>query len=134
MRAISVFSDWPFAAYYDDLQGGREGWTPKVNILKKDDAYRVIAQVPGVKKEDLTVEVKDGTLTISARYAREKEEGYETIHQEISDSAEFRRSFRLDADRVETDSVNAHLENGVLEITLPLKDSVKPKQIEVRVE
>jgi HSP20 family protein len=87
----------------------------------KDNAY-VRAELPGVKREDLKVETADGALTITAT-RREK-------NGEREEAAAFTRSVSLPAD-VELEKVAATYENGVLTVTLPKREALKPRQITI---
>ena len=90
----------------------------------KDNAY-VRAELPGVSREDINVEVVDGYLTIEA--ARKSKEG------EREESFRFSRSVSL-PDSVRADGVAAAYENGVLTVTLPKKEEAKPRKITVAVK
>lgn len=90
----------------------------------KDNAY-VRAELPGVKREDINVETVDGNLTISAS-RKQTVEGSE-------ESFSFSRSVSLPAD-VQADKVTAAYENGVLTVTLPKREELKPKKVTVSVK
>lgn len=90
----------------------------------KDNAY-VRAELPGLKREDISVEVVDGALTIEA--ARETKEG------ERAESFRFSRSIAL-PDTVRADGVSAAYEHGVLTVTLPKREEAKPRKITVAVQ
>jgi HSP20 family protein len=88
----------------------------------KDNAY-VRAELPGVKREDLKVETADGALTISA--SRKQKDGENETAVALS------RSVSLPAD-VQVDKVTAAYENGVLTVTLPKAEALRPRQIEIK--
>jgi HSP20 family protein len=87
----------------------------------KDNAY-VRAELPGVKREDLKVETADGTLTITA--TRQAKNG------EKEESFSLTRAVALPAD-VEAEKVTATYENGVLTVTLPKREALKPRQVAI---
>src|SRR4051812_38833794 len=89
----------------------------------KDNTY-VRAELPGVNREDISVETVDDTLTISA--SRKTKEG------ENAAAASFRRSINI-PDSVQSEKVTAVYENGVLTVTLPKKEEAKPRKINVSV-
>ena len=92
----------------------------------KDNAY-VRAELPGLNRDDINVEMADGTLTIAASRKTAASEG------NAEDSFSFTRSVTI-ADEVQTDKVSAAYENGVLTVTLPKREEVKPKKVAVAVK
>jgi HSP20 family protein len=107
-------------------------WNPAVDVLESKDSYLIRAELPGMKKEDIKVEVKDGTLTLSGETKSEKPaEGVEYRHVERVD-AKFWRSFSL-PETVKQDGIEATYQDGVLEIRVPKAEEAKPRQIEVSV-
>jgi HSP20 family protein len=89
----------------------------------------VVADLPGVKKEDLNIEVEDNILTIQAR-AHHEMEG-EPIYREL-DLVNFFRQFQL-SNQVDTTKISAEFRSGVLKLTLPGAEQAKPKQFSVQV-
>lgn len=104
---------------------------PQIEIRRNDSEYRILAQLPGLKKEDVQVEVENGELKLSGKYSAEEKTEHKTVHSEIRRYAEFRRNLRIDQDRFDLDRVSAKMENGVLEVTLPLRAGVKARQIQI---
>jgi HSP20 family protein len=89
----------------------------------KDSAY-VRAELPGVQREDINVEIADGDLVITA--ARKVKNG------DQEESFSFRRSLTLPED-VHADKVSANYENGVLTVTLPKREETKPRKVAIQV-
>jgi HSP20 family protein len=107
-------------------------WYPAVDVLEGKDAYLIRAELPGMKKEDIKVEAKDGTLVLSGERKSEKPaEGVEYRHVERV-SQKFWRSFSL-PDTVKHDGIEASYRDGVLEIRVPKAEEAKPRQIEISV-
>lgn len=106
---------------------------PAIDVSENDNEYRIKAEIPGVRKEDLNVSVQDGVLTINAESKYEEEEKKEgrIIRQERR-YGRFVRSMRLGKD-VDASSVKADYKDGVLEIVLPKVEEVKPKKIDVAI-
>lgn len=105
---------------------------PAADVLESKDAYLIRAELPGMKKEDINVEVKDGALSISGeRKAEQPAEGVEYRHVERL-AAKFRRSFSL-PETVKHDGIEAAYKDGVLEIRVPKAEEAKPRQIEISV-
>lgn len=93
--------------------------TPESHVFKAD--------LPGVKKEEVKVEVEDGNvLKISGQRAREKEEKNDTWHRVERSSGQFSRMFRL-PENAKVDQVKASMENGVLTVTVPKSEAPKPQ-------
>lgn len=99
----------------------------KLDITEDDKAYHVKAELPGVKKEDIAVEIDGNQVSLAAEVKREteKKEGESVVHSERYYGRQY-RSFTLDKD-IKRDKVEAKFDNGILELTLP-KDGGKPAQ------
>jgi HSP20 family protein len=129
----SVFNDL-FDGNFDRSQGqpSKSTWYPAVDVLESKDSYLVRAELPGMKKEDIQVEVKEGTLTISGESKYEKPaEGVEYCHVERV-AAKFWRSFSL-PEIAKQDGIEAAYKDGILEIRVPKAEEAKPRQIEISV-
>jgi len=113
------------------LMGGT--WTPLVDIYETKKNIVIKAEVPGVKEEDINIEVNENTLTLKGERKLEKgikEENYHCIERTYG---HFSRSFTL-PNTVQQDKIRARLNDGVLEIVLPKTEAAKPRQIKVTVE
>jgi HSP20 family protein len=107
-------------------------WYPAVDVLESKDSYLIRAELPGMKREDIKVEVKDGALVLTGERPAEKPaEGVEYRHVERV-NAKFWRSFSL-PETVKQDGIEATYKDGVLEIRVPKTEQAKPRQIEVTV-
>ena len=106
-------------------------WVPAVDIRETDNALLVQAELPGIDKKDVKLEVKDSVLTISGERHYEKDVKEENAHRIERSYGKFVRSFSLPTN-VDTDKVDAFMNNGILEVRLPKKESAKPKAITVR--
>ena len=89
-----------------------------VEVRDKKDEYDVRAELPGVKKEDLDIEINDNYLTISATKSEEKNEEEKTYKKSEFSYGEFSRTLYLPQD-VDTDKIDAKLEHGVLKLVIP---------------
>jgi HSP20 family protein len=107
---------------------------PRVDIIEEKDSFKILADMPGMKKDDINVEIKEGVLAISGEKKEEKvtKEKNRYYHLERNYGS-FRREFALPS-YVDSEHVEAKYSNGVLELTLKKKETAKPKQIEVKVE
>jgi HSP20 family protein len=107
-------------------------WYPAVDVLEGKDAYLIRAELPGMKREDIKVEVKDGALVLSGERKSEKPaEGVEYRHVERV-AAKFWRSFSL-PETAKQDGIEATYKEGILEIRVPKAEEAKPRQIEISV-
>ncbi|MFQ5344807.1 MAG: Hsp20/alpha crystallin family protein [Mariprofundus sp.] len=107
-----------------------EQWAPRVDIRETDDALLVQAELPGIDKKDIHLEVKDGVLTLSGERRYEKDVKEENVHRVERAYGRFSRSFSLPTN-VDADKVNASMKDGVLKVRLPKRESAKPKAIAI---
>jgi HSP20 family protein len=114
---------------FDDASAG-EAWAPAIDVVRDDGKITVRADVPGVKPEEIEIEVDDDVLTISGRHEEEKEEKKENYLRRERRVGSFSRSIRLPAG-VASDDIEATCEDGKLEVTIPApkreRDVVKIK-------
>jgi HSP20 family protein len=113
------------------LTGGM--WTPAVDIYETDGTVVVKAELPGVQKDQVGVEVKDGILTLRGERKYEKEVKEENFHRIERSYGTFQRAFSLPT-TVDQEKISATMKDGVLEVTLPKKEAAKPKQISVAIK
>ncbi len=115
------------------MQSGSAKGYPVVDVLESKDVYLIRAELPGMKREDFNLEVKDGTLTLSGERKSEKlAEGVEYRHVERV-NAKFWRSFNL-PEAVKQEAIDATYKDGVLEVRIPKAEELKPRQIEINVQ
>ncbi|WP_136808959.1 Hsp20/alpha crystallin family protein [Desulfosediminicola flagellatus] len=115
---------------YGEGSGSRvAGGFPKTNMYDNGDSFQVIAEVPGVNKEDLSIKVQGNYLELSGTRQSDAPEGF-TIHRVERDQSTFSRSFTLAAD-VDADKIEAVLKDGLLTLVLPKAESAKPKQVTI---
>lgn len=106
-------------------------WVPAVDVRETDDALLVQAELPGMEKKDITVEVKDGVLKISGERRYEKDVKEENTHRIERAYGSFSRSFYLPRN-VDGNAVEATLKDGVLDVRLPKLESATTKAIEIK--
>lgn len=118
-----------FGRYSDGLSRSRE--FPPFNVWEDDETLFVEAELPGIEMDDLEIYVTGGNLlSVSGeRKQPEREEG--AWHRQERAFGKFRRTFDLPSD-VDSESVSATLNNGVLTLTLPKREEVKPRRIKVK--
>lgn len=108
-------------------------WIPSVDIKEETDRFIVHADIPGVKPEDIEVHMEAGILTVKGEKKTEvktEKEGYRRIERS---NGSFYRRFSL-PDSADSEAISAKCKHGVLEITIPKREAVKPKRIDVLAE
>lgn len=108
-----------------------ETWTMPLDVIREDDKMVVKASVPGIKKEEIKVGIEDNVLTIRGETKETKEEQRGDYMMRERCTGSFYRSVRL-PDSADADRAESSLEDGVLTVEIPMKESAKPKQIEVK--
>jgi HSP20 family protein len=112
----------------------REGiWQPLVDIFENDEAVVIRAELPGVEQEAIEVKIEGATLTIRGERKQDAEVRKENYHRIERYYGPFQRSFLL-PQTIDQEKVKAACDKGVLTITLPKRELVKPKQITVEVK
>ena len=130
---LSRLLDFNFPKPFARTGNGETLWAPAVDIADEKDNIIVKADIPGMKKDDIEVNVENDVLTIKGEKKEEKEvKGKDYVRSERYYGA-FHRSFSLPTS-VDASKVNANYKDGVLEITLPKKEGAKPKQIKVDIK
>jgi len=120
---------------FEDVLGGvREAgevggtWSPVVDIYETEKGFIVKAELPEVKQPDITIKVEDHTLTIEGeRKPQRVIEGYHRVERAYG---RFTRSFLLPSS-IDQNAIKANLKDGVLEIVLPKREEIVPRQIEI---
>ncbi len=103
-----------------------------VDLLETPDAYVLKAALPGMKPEDIAIDATAGMITIKGEYKEEKETKAENFLRKELRTGAFHRAFELPLS-IEPAKVDAKFKDGMLEVTLPKAEIVKPKQIKVKV-
>ncbi len=107
-------------------------WTPGIDLYEDKDNLYVKAELPGMKREEIEVSLREGTLSISGERKSETKFDEAEVHRAERFFGRFQRSVTLPMP-VATDKVKAQYKDGVLSITLPKTEEAKPKHIDVRV-
>ena len=106
---------------------------PKVNVYEYDDKVGIIAEIPGLQKKDLNVEVEEGVLTISGdKHGVEADEGAKVLRRELKHSS-FKRSFTL-GDLLDGENISANFKDGLLSIEIPKIEPTLPKKNIVKIK
>ena len=105
---------------------------PKVNVYEYDDKVGIVAEIPGLDKKQLTIEVEDGVLTIAGdKHGVHEEDGAKVIRRELKSSS-FKRQFEL-GELLDGDAISANFKDGVLSVSVPKVEPTKPKKHTVKI-
>ena len=127
-----LFTDFPLL--FDDAfsknffeRQNRMFNVPAVNIKETDKSFELDLAVPGMDKKDFKIELKDGSITISAKHENKVEETNEKERYSRREFCyqSFSRSFVLAEDLVDTEGINAKYENGILNVSIPKKSNTQ---------
>ena len=105
---------------------------PPVDIYEDADGITLLADMPGVSREHLNLQVDSDTLTVEGEASIDMPEGMEALYADVR-STRYRRSFALSSE-LETAGIDASLKDGVLRVRIPKHAEVRPRKIEVRVD
>ena len=114
---------------YFGLSTTSPGTFPSVNLFQDGDDTVLVAEVPGMKKDEIQVQIKDNLITISGERETKYPENA-SIHRVERHDFKFNRTMKLPG-RVDIDQVKADFENGILKIVMPRAESDKPKMIDI---
>jgi len=125
---------------FDSFFGRREGaaaggyetrrWVPPMDLVETEDSLVLRADLPGIDRDDIEIEVKEGILTVSGERRAQHEDKREGYHRVERSFGRFSRSLELPKG-VEADSVSASFDKGVLEVRMPKPAERKPTRIEI---
>ncbi len=115
----------------DDI--GLVRWAPRVDIVEEKDAFELAADLPGLTKDDIKIEIHDNVLTLRGEKKLEEEKKDKNYRLAERYYGEFVRTFTL-PENVNKDGIEAQFQDGVLKVGIPKIEKAKPKQIEVKVK
>ena len=111
----------------------RGTWVPSINILERQDAMVVTADLPGLRAEDVDVTVEEGTLSIRGERNLEEAAEGETYHRVERLYGSFERTFTL-PNSIDVEKIEARFSNGEMILTLPKREESKPRSVKIKVE
>jgi HSP20 family protein len=126
-----LFDDFFGSTLRKNGDGAPQGvWSPAVNVREDENNYYVEAEVPGMNKDDLQIEVENNVLSLRGERRFEKKDDKENYHFVERSYGNFYRSFALPKN-VDGEKIQAEYKDGVLHITLPKRPEVKPKKVSI---
>ncbi len=114
-------------------EGSLVAFIPSVNTREDDNAYYVEVDLPGVKKEDIDIDVEDNVLTISGERKFNKEEKENDYYRIESQYGKFSRSFSL-PEKVDVDKIHAESKDGILEVVVPKLKEAQKKSKKIKIK
>jgi HSP20 family protein len=129
-RLNRLFDDSLFPTDWSKEDAAMGIWSPAVDLFEKNDHLVIKAELPGIEKKDISVDMKDGVLTLKGERKHENEVQDGNFYRREMSYGKFQRSFRLPGD-VDPEKITAQFENGLLTIEVPKPEQHKPKQIAV---
>ena len=108
-------------------------WAPRVDIVEVNGTYELTADLPGLKKDDIKIEIHDNVLTLRGEKKLEEEKKDKNYRLCERYFGEFVRTFTL-PENVNKDGIEAEFKDGVLTVAIPKVEKPKPKEIEVKVK
>jgi HSP20 family protein len=128
MESPMYRSRWGLPMRANDVVGS---WSLAIDVAEKGDLFTIKASLPGMSPEDLNVTLEDNVLTIQGELREDETIEEETYHIRERRYGSFSRSLRFPVP-VNANSIEAAYENGVLTLTVPKAEEVKPKRIEIK--
>lgn len=117
--------------FFGDETEVRSGWMPSVDVKETDQALTFYVEVPGMRQEDIEVELVGDVLTIRGKREFAEEEQRDNFVRVERSYGSFQRSFTIGVP-VKADEIDASYRDGVLTVTVPKADEVKPRRIAVK--
>ena len=131
-RIFDSLMDQTFPTFKEEVGVSfNQGAYPKVNIYEYDDKVGIVAEIPGLDKKNVTVDVEDGVLTISGDKHGFDTDGGKCITRELKQSS-FKRSFTL-GEHLSGEDVSASFKDGMLSVSIPKVTPEKPKKKFVKI-
>lgn len=131
-RINKMFDDTIRSTGAGDEELATGAWSPAVDIHETEDSFVVSADLPGLKKDDIQINVEDNTLTIKGEKKFEEKVPRDKYIRVERNYGTFVRSFSL-PQNVDSAKIKATFKDGILDLTLPKREESKPKKIAVEV-
>ena len=131
-KVFDTMMEQAFPSFKEDVGVSfNQGAYPKVNVYEYDDKIGIVAEIPGLDKKNVSVEVEDQVLTIAGDKHGFEDDGAKCITRELKHSS-FKRSFNL-GEHLDGEDVSASFKDGLLSIAIPKKEPEKPKKKFVKI-
>lgn len=117
--------------FFNEAVHTRENFVPGIDVMEDDKTYMIRVTLPGIKKEEVKIELEDNTLTVSGERKFEKEEKNRKYHLVESRFGNFKRTFTLPRN-VDNSSIDAKMAEGILNITIKKDEKSVSRQISIK--
>ena len=124
-----AFGSWP--PQQDESGAITSAWYPACDVFESQDTVKIVAELPGVKPEDVKLSLENNLLTIRGEKQQQTEERNERVHRYERSYGSFERAFMLPS-TVDGDKISADYSNGVLTVMVPKAERARPREIPVR--
>jgi HSP20 family protein len=126
-----------FGSFFDvqatrETGDGKRRWLPAVDLVEAEGSYLLHADLPGVKPEDVTVELEDDVLTIAGHREAKSDSERGSVHRRERAYGTFSRTLTLPAG-IDPESIEASFDQGVLEVRIPKPEQPKPRRVAIQV-
>ena len=125
-----AFTNWPIQREENGTLTA--SWTPAVDVFEDKDSVKIVAELPGVKPEDVKLSIENNVLTLRGEKKQVAEEKTERVHRYERAYGFFERSFAL-PNTVDAERAEARYDTGLLTIQLPKVERARPREIAVKV-
>ncbi|HKT58647.1 MAG TPA: Hsp20/alpha crystallin family protein [Gemmatimonadales bacterium] len=125
-----AFSTWPFQSQENGAL--TSSWIPACDVFEDQEAVKIVAEVPGVRPEDVKISLENNLLTIRGEKRQQAEEKTERVHRYERTYGSFERAFSLPT-TVDPEKIAASYVNGILTVTIPKAERARPREIPVKV-
>jgi HSP20 family protein len=123
-----ALGNWPFQQ--DEGGAITSAWHPACDVFEDRDAVKIVAELPGVKPEEVKLSLESNLLIIRGEKKQEAEERSERVHRYERSYGSFERAFALPS-TVDGEKISAEYRNGVLTVTVPKAERARPREIPV---
>ena len=125
-----AFSTWPFQSQENGAL--TSSWIPACDVFEDKDAVKIVAEVPGVRPEDVKISLENNLLTVRGEKRQQAEDKTERVHRYERTYGSFERAFSLPT-TVDPEKIAASYANGILTVTIPKAERARPREIPVKV-
>ena len=120
-----------FSTLFDRSAAEARSWTPPMDLVEAEDHFLLRADLPGMREEDVSIEVRDNTLRISGERKTEQEQRERGWYRLERQFGKFSRALTL-PDGIDPDAIEANFDHGVLEVKIPKPEERKPRRIAIK--
>ncbi|HEU4699985.1 MAG TPA: Hsp20/alpha crystallin family protein [Gemmatimonadales bacterium] len=133
LNRLSTMLDEAFGFPFGPGMSGTvtSAWVPATDVFEDRNGIKIVAELPGVRPEDVKLSLENNMLTIRGEKRQQAEENTERVHRYERSYGTFERTFAL-PNTVDAEGIEAHFDDGLLTITLPKAERARPREIQVK--